>query len=192
MDTSFLDQAIVFAVQAHAGTPRRGKDFPYIVHPLEAMAITATMTGDQELLAAAVLHDVVEDTDYTVEDLEKKFGPRVAALVAGESDSLYENQSEAASWHIRKQEAIDRIKAQSREAKMVALGDKLSNMRAIYRDYHELGDKLWQRFHVTDVAEHAWHYRGLAASLAPLAATEAYKEFVDLMEKVFGSDVSKR
>ena len=54
MDTSFLDQAIVFAVQAHAGTPRRGKDFPYIVHPLEAMAITATMTGDQELLAAAV------------------------------------------------------------------------------------------------------------------------------------------
>jgi (p)ppGpp synthase/HD superfamily hydrolase len=192
MDTSFLDKAIVFAVQAHAGTPRRGKDFPYIVHPLEAMSITATMTGDQELLAAAVLHDVVEDTDYTVEDLKKKFGPRVAELVAGESDSLYENQSEAASWHVRKQEAIDRIKAQSREAQMVALGDKLSNMRAIYRDYHEMGDKLWQRFHVTDVAEHAWHYRGLAASLAPLAATEAYKEFVDLMEKVFGSDVSKR
>ena len=185
MDTSFLDQAIVFAVQAHAGTPRRGKDFPYIVHPLEAMAITATMTGDQELLAAAVLHDVV-DTDYTVEDLEKKFGPRVAALVAGESDSLYENQSEAASWHIRKQEAIDRIKAQSREAKMVALGDKLSNMRAIYRDYHELGDKLWQRFHVTDEAEHAWHYRGLAASLAPLADTEAYREFTALIDKVFG------
>ena len=192
MDTSFLDQAIVFAVQAHAGTPRRGKDFPYIVHPLEALAFTATMTGDQELLAAAVLHDVVEDTDYTVEDLEKKFGPRVTALVAGESDSLYENQSEAASWHIRKQEAIDRIKAQSREAKMVALGDKLSNMRAIYRDYHELGDKLWQRFHVTDEAEHAWHYRGLAASLAPLADTDAYKEFVDLMEKVFGPDAGKR
>jgi (p)ppGpp synthase/HD superfamily hydrolase len=188
MDTTFLDKAIIFAVQAHAGTPRRGKNFPYIVHPLEAMAITATMTGDQELLAAAVLHDVVEDTDCTVAELEQKFGPRVAALVAGESDSLYENQSEAASWHVRKQEAIDRIKAQSREAQMVALGDKLSNMRAIYRDYQELGDQLWQRFHVTDVAEHAWHYRGLAASLAPLAATEAYKEFVYLIGRVFGRE----
>ena len=56
LDTSLLDRALVFAVRAHAGTERRGKGFPYIVHPLEAVEIVATMTRDQELLAAAARH----------------------------------------------------------------------------------------------------------------------------------------
>ena len=72
-----------------AGTERRGKGFPYIVHPMEAVAIVSTMTSDQELLAAAALHDTVEDTDVTVEDLRKEFGNRIAALVADESDEPF-------------------------------------------------------------------------------------------------------
>ncbi|MBO4755561.1 MAG: bifunctional (p)ppGpp synthetase/guanosine-3',5'-bis(diphosphate) 3'-pyrophosphohydrolase, partial [Bacteroidales bacterium] len=81
LNTELLDRAIVFAVQAHAGTERRGKGFPYIVHPMEAMAIVSTMTADQELLSAAALHDTVEDTDVTVEELRTQFGDRIAALV---------------------------------------------------------------------------------------------------------------
>ena len=73
LDTSLLDRAIIYAVRAHAGTERRGKGFPYIVHPMEAVEIVATMTADQELLAAAALHDVVEDTSVSIEDLEKAF-----------------------------------------------------------------------------------------------------------------------
>ncbi len=69
LNTELLDRAIVFAVNAHAGTERRGKGYPYIVHPMEAMEIVATMTADQELLAAAALHDTVEDTEVTVEQL---------------------------------------------------------------------------------------------------------------------------
>ena len=86
IDTELLDRAIVFAVHAHAGTERRGKGFPYIVHPMEAVAIVATMTSDQELLAAAALHDTVEDTDTTVEQIRAAFGNRVAEIVAMESD----------------------------------------------------------------------------------------------------------
>ena len=86
LNTELLDRAIIFAVRAHAGTERRGKGFPYIVHPMEAVEIVATMTPDQELLAAAALHDTVEDTDVTVEQLRAEFGERVAALVADESD----------------------------------------------------------------------------------------------------------
>ena len=59
IDSSLLDRAIIFAVNAHQGVERKGKGFPYIVHPMEAMSIVATMTNDQELLAAAVLHDVI-------------------------------------------------------------------------------------------------------------------------------------
>ena len=185
LNTELLDRAIIFAVHAHAGTERRGKGYPYIVHPMEAVEIVATMTADQELLAAAVLHDTVEDTDVTVEQLRAEFGERVASLVADESDVMPEGMTEEDSWHQRKQAAIDRLSKASHDAKTVAMGDKLSNMRAIARDYAELGDALWNRFHTSDPKEHAWHYRGLADALRELDGTEAYREFESLINQVF-------
>ena len=185
LDTALLDRAIVFAVRAHAGTERRGKAFPYIVHPMEAVAIVATITRDQELLAAAVLHDTVEDTDVTIEQIREEFGCRIASLVASDTDTLQAGVCEADSWHTRKQAAIDRLARASREAKIVALGDKLSNMRAIARDYAEQGDELWNLFHVKNPKEHEWHYRGLAESLCELKDTYAYKEFEQLISQVF-------
>ena len=185
LDTTLLDRAIVFAVRAHAGTERRGKGFPYIVHPMEAVEIVATMTSDQELLAAAVLHDTVEDTDTTVEQIRTEFGDRIASLVASESDIVVDGVNEEDSWHARKQAAIDRLARASHDAKIVALGDKLSNMRAIARDYAQQGDALWNLFHVKDRKEHEWHYRGLAESLRELQDTFAYKEFEQLINQVF-------
>ena len=185
LDTQLVDRAIVFAVKAHAGTERRGKGFPYIVHPMEAMEIVATMTPDQELLAAAALHDTVEDTDVTIEQIRAEFGERIASLVAAESDDVVEGVSEEDSWHGRKQAAIDRLARAPHDAKMVALGDKLSNMRAIARDYAMQGDKLWSLFHTTDPKEHEWHYRGLANSLRELSDTFAFKEFELLINQVF-------
>ena len=174
LNTELLDHAIIFAVRAHAGTERRGKGYPYIVHPMEAMEIVATMTSDQELLAAAALHDTVEDTEVTMEQIRAEFGDRVADLVALETDEIpgqagndvmagHDRPSEEGTWHARKQAAIDRLAKASRDAKIVALGDKLSNMRAIARDYAVQGDALWNIFHVKD------------------------KEFEQLVEKVFGN-----
>ena len=185
LDTELLDRAIIFAVLAHAGTERRGKGYPYIVHPLEAVGIVATMTADQELLAAAALHDTVEDTGVTLEQIREEFGERVASLVADESDEMPEGVSEEDSWHGRKQAAIDRLSRASRDAKMVALGDKLSNMRAIARDYSVQGNALWNLFHAKDPKDHEWHYRGLAGALRELEDTFAYKEFITLIDQVF-------
>ncbi|MBO6191259.1 MAG: bifunctional (p)ppGpp synthetase/guanosine-3',5'-bis(diphosphate) 3'-pyrophosphohydrolase [Prevotella sp.] len=186
LDTTLLDRAIVFALRAHAGTERRGKGFPYIVHPLEAVEIVATMTADQELLAAAALHDTVEDTDVTIEQIREEFGEHIASLVEAESDIKVTGVSKEESWRIRKQAAIDRLAAAPLDAKMVALGDKLSNMRAIARDYSEQGDALWNLFRMKDRKDHEWHYRGLAASLRELQDTFAYKEFEQLINQVFG------
>ena len=205
LNTAVLDRAIIFAVKAHSGTERRGKGYPYIVHPLEAVEIVATMTKDQELLAAAALHDTVEDTDVTVEQIREEFGDRVAALVASETDQIPAGfsdstdkpwndgnvmpgacrASEEQTWHARKQAAIERLSKASREAKMVALGDKLSNMRAIARDYAVQGDALWNLFHAKDPKDHEWHYRGLADALRELDGTFAYKEFETLINQVF-------
>ncbi|MBR3627023.1 MAG: bifunctional (p)ppGpp synthetase/guanosine-3',5'-bis(diphosphate) 3'-pyrophosphohydrolase [Bacteroidaceae bacterium] len=185
IDTSLLDRAICFAVQAHAGLERKGKGFPYIVHPMEAMAIVATMTSDQELLAAAALHDTVEDTDVTVAELQELFGERVALLVAHESDVPLEGDA-SDTWHDRKTFAINLLKGAERDVKVVAMGDKLSNMRAIARDYAAIGDEIWNLFNVKDKAEHAWHYHGLADALSDLSDTPAYQEFYALVKSVFG------
>lgn len=189
MDTELLDRAIVFAVQAHHNSERRGKGFPYIVHPMEAVEIVATITPDQELLAAAALHDTIEDTDVTVEQLREAFGDRIANLVHAESDQidgkLFDGTNEEETWHARKQAAIDRLAKAPHDAKIVAMGDKLSNMRAIWRDYQTKGDELWNIFHVKDKASHEWHYRGLATSLKELEDTFAYQEFVRLIDEVF-------
>ena len=163
LDTTLLDRAIIFAVRAHAGTERRGKGFPYIVHPMEAVEIVATMTRDQELLAAAALHDTVEDTDTTVEQIREEFGDRIASLVASESDIVLEGLPAEDSWHARKQAAIDRLA----------------------RDYAQQGDALWNLFHAKDPKDHEWHYRGLADALRELEDTFAYQEFVKLINQVF-------
>lgn len=186
LETRLLDRAVVFAVRAHAGTERRGKGFPYIVHPLEAVGIVATMTSDQELLSAAVLHDTVEDTDITLEQIRAEFGNRIASLVATETDMPVGEMNLEKNWRIRKQTAIDRLASASRDAKIVALGDKLSNMRAIARDYSIQGDALWNLFRVKERKDHEWHYRGLVSALSELNDTFAYKEFSQLVDEVFG------
>ena len=185
LDTQLVDRAILFAVKAHSGTERRGKGFPYVIHPMEAMAIVATITPDPELLAAAALHETVEVTDITLDVLRAEFGERVAKLVADESDVFTEGKSEEEAWHQRKKAAIDRLARAPHDAKIVALGDKLSNMRAIARDYAAQGDALWNIFHAKDPKDHEWHYRGLADALRELQDTPAFQEFEQLINQVF-------
>ena len=77
-----IDRAAKFAEQAHKGAHRKGTRIPYIVHPLETALIASMLTNDEEILVAALLHDTIEDTDVTYEDLKQEFGTRVADLVA--------------------------------------------------------------------------------------------------------------
>ena len=181
MDTSLLDRAIQFAVQAHSGAQRRGKGFPYIVHPMEAMAIAATMTPDQEILAAAALHDVVEDTDVTLDDLRSQFGDRVAQLVDTESDHFKDDLD----WRARKEDSLKRLRGATRDEKIVALGDKLSNMRAIARDFTSKGEVFWDLFHIKEKSAHAWRYHALLDALSDLSDTYAYQEFEFLVNRIF-------
>lgn len=182
---TLLNKAIVFATSAHEGQLRKGTQIPYILHPLESAAIVGTMTTNDEIIAAAVLHDVVEDTNTTVEQIKEHFGDRVAALVASESEDKRENLSAESTWKIRKQETIDHLKTAPIEVKMITLGDKLSNIRAIHRDYNAIGDDLWQRFNQKDKNEHYWYYKSISGCLVDLDGYQAYKEYCELVEKTF-------
>ncbi len=183
LKTDLFDEAAKFAIEAHHGTERRGKAYPYIIHPMEAASIVATMTNDPEMLAAAMLHDTVEDTDVTLEQIRERFGDRVASLVQHETAPL----DDSLSWRQCKEIQASQLADAPYDSKVVALGDKLSNMRGITFDYRRHGDEVWKLFHApngkTDVE---WYYRSLAKALEELSDTLAYKEFVTLLVEVFG------
>ena len=105
-----VSEAIAFAVKAHDGMRRKKNEAPYILHPMEAAVIVGTMTNDQNLLAAAVLHDVVEDADITLEEIEEKFGRRVRELVESETENKRADLPPTATWRIRKEESLEVLK----------------------------------------------------------------------------------
>ncbi len=182
-----VSEAIAFAVKAHDGMRRKKNDAPYILHPMEAAVIVGTMTNDQSLIAAAALHDVVEDADITIEEIEEKFGARVRELVESETEDKRADMPPAESWRIRKEESLAVLKSTDDIAVlMVWLGDKLANMRAIYRDFKAEGVAMWQRFNQKDVNEQAWYYRSIAEFTSRLSDTSAWLEYKTLTELVFG------
>ena len=183
-------EAIAFAVKAHDGMRRKKSDAPYILHPLEAAVIVGTMSDDQNLIAAAALHDVVEDAGITIEEIEEKFGKRVRELVEAETENKREELPAADTWRIRKEESLEVLKnTDDLGVLMVWLGDKLANMRAIYRDWKVEGDAMWQRFNQKSVSEQAWYYTSIVKLTERISHTSAWIEYKALTEMVFGKGV---
>jgi len=181
---TLLTQAVIFAATAHDGAVRKGTDIPYLVHPMEAAAIAASLTSDEELLAAAVLHDVIEDCGVTAQELETRFGARVAGLVFAESQVPQGDPRE--SWVARKREAVRRLRVATPEEKLIALCDKLSNMRAISRDYERDGEAIFFKFHQHDKRLHAWYYHSCVELLrSEWEDTDAWRELRGLVLEVF-------
>lgn len=181
-----FSEAVVFAARAHDGMRRKANTIPYILHPMEAAQIAATMTDDQEILAAAVLHDTVEDAFVSAEEIEEKFGARVKMLVLSETENKREEISAEQSWQIRKQEALDLLSTcTDRSVKILYVADKLSNLRSISREYAVRGDTLWENFHQKDVKMHHWYYRSIAQATRELSDTFAWQEFDRLIDAFF-------
>ena len=176
-----IEEAAAFAERVHRGTFRKGTTIPYIVHPMETAVIVSGFTDEEEMIAAALLHDVVEDAGVTGEELEARFGCRVKELV------LAESEDKSKSWEQRKAFTLSHLADSSRDVKILALGDKLSNMRSTARDYMVIGDAVWERFNVKEKKMHAWYYCGIADALEELSTHFYYDEYMLLCRKVFGT-----
>ena len=184
-----VSEAVAFAVRAHDGMRRKKSDAPYILHPMEAAVIVGSMTDDQNLIAAAVLHDVVEDAGVTIEEIEERFGKRVRELVESETEDKRAELPPSSTWRIRKEESLAVLRGTEDIAVlMVWIGDKLANMRSIYRDFKKEGVAMWQRFNQKDPAEQAWYYRSIAKLTERLSDTSAWLEYKTLTELVFGEE----
>ncbi len=183
-----LQKAMVFAAMKHEGYVRKGTTIPYFTHVMEAMEIVSRMTEDEKVRAAAVLHDTLEDTPTTKEELIHFFGRRVADLVAAESENKRRDRPEAETWLERKLETIRHLEKAGTEIRMIALGDKLSNIRAIYRDYQVYGDRLWEKFNNPDPKAQGMYYCSLANAFLKdetIRATPAFREYAGLCAEVF-------
>lgn len=181
-----LEKAIAFALEKHSGQTRKLANSPYILHPLEVAAIVSTMTNDQETLAASVLHDTIEDTDTTYEEIEENFGRRVALLVMTETEDKRPNLPEWATWKLRKEETLAVLEnTKDLSVKMMWLGDKLSNIRSFYREVCINKVNIFEKLNQKDPAQQAWYYHTIIKALSDLDQTAAYKEFVFLVGKVF-------
>ena len=182
-----VSEAIAFAVKAHDGMRRKKSDAPYILHPMEAAVIVGTMTDDQNLIAAAALHDVVEDAGITIEEIEAEFGKRVRELVESETEDKRADLPPESTWRIRKEESLAVLENTNDIGVLIVwLGDKLANMRSIYRDWKIEGDAMWQRFNQKDANEQAWYYRSIVKLTERLSDTSAWLEYKTLTELVFG------
>ncbi len=178
--TKLLDKAIIYATHKHSGQLRKISHAPYILHPLEVAHILSTMTDDTEVISAGLLHDVVEGTDTSLEEIRKEFGDRVAALVASETEAKSKNDDKSATWKKRKEDSIKYLRQnQDIDVKRLWLADKLSNIRSMVNYYNILGHDLWSNFHQSDPQMHRWYYNSIAEILElDLNRTAAYKEFV--------------
>ena len=182
-----IDEAILFAAKAHQNEVRKGNGQSYIFHPVEVLSLVSLMSKDVEVLCAAVLHDTVEDTDVTIEEIKETFGSRVADLVSYESEDKRDNINKEQTWKERKREAID-LMAKSKDigAKMVCLADKVSNLRSLHLGLLDKGEDFWQVFNMKDPLMHYWYHDELRRVLSDLCDYSVYKEYCFLIDTIFG------
>ncbi len=169
-ESMMLHEAMMMAVKAHEGQFRKGTDIPYIVHPMEVLQILTAMGADTELLIAGVLHDAVEDTAVTAEDIRARFGDAVAELVC------HHTEDKSQSWEARKQATIHEIREGDRRVRYLIFADMLSNLRSQWADYQMVGEDLWARFNAPREKQ-SWYYSARLDAFDDLMKDENAADF---------------
>jgi len=179
-----VDLAIETALKFHAGRQRKGTVVPYVVHPLAVGIILAGAGCSDQVIAAGILHDTLEDTPITVDEIQDMFGHKVASLVVACSEP-----DKSLPWAIRKQDFIASMKNAPLDVRVITCADKLHNLRSMVRDLEALGDDLWKRFN-RGREEQAWYYEKLAEILCKRCDQGKYgwlfQNLKEEVERLFG------
>lgn len=175
-----LEEAIIYATVMHQGKIRKLGHTPFILHPLEVAQILSTMTDNEEIITAGILHDIVDDTDGTLSEIEKRYGRRVAYLVDSVSEQEFPGEEPGSTWKRRKEESLRVLKdSDDTGVQMVWLADKLANIRSLAGVYSEKGEALWSELHQSDPAMQRWYYQSIAEMVElALNKTGAFKELI--------------
>jgi GTP pyrophosphokinase len=179
--TARFADAVSLAMTLHAGDVRKGTRIPYIAHLLGVCSMVLADGGDEDEAIAALLHDALEDHGdrITAAELERRYGPRVAALVVGCSDTPAGFAGGAKPpWRQRKEDYLAHLRASSPDDLRVSLADKLYNARAILADLEIAGDIVWSRFNAGRDGQ-LWYYRALVDAFRVSGVSgRMFEEFV--------------
>jgi (p)ppGpp synthase/HD superfamily hydrolase len=170
---SLIDQAIGFAAKAHDGQRRKSGSIPYIAHPVGVAMILQQMGCSESVVVAGLLHDIVEDTKTTLDEVRQRFGDEVADIVA----ICTEPPRKTMNWESRKVSMIESLRDAPLEAKLVAAADKYHNLSHTLHNERKDGDSVWKRFG-RGKGQQAWYYRTVFDSiLANVSHPEEYPIF---------------
>ncbi|WP_019241533.1 MULTISPECIES: HD domain-containing protein [Bacillus] len=173
------DQALAFATKAHNGQTRKNSSQPYIEHPIRVAGILKDAHFREEVVIAALLHDVVEDCPVTIEEIKETFGKDVATIVA------YHTENKALSWEERKQHTIEVVQTAPLEVKALIVADKLDNLQSLIQQYDKLGEKVWTAFK-RGKKEQAWYNKSVVEAIKDIEdAPEFFKVYQKLVEQFF-------
>lgn len=148
--TPKVTKAIEKAAQLHNNQSRKGKDYlPYISHPYSVALLLSRYTTDEDVIAAGLLHDILEDVDkYSIESMEHDFGERVVRIVKEVSenrDGIFDHP-EKDPWTVCKERYINNLHIISHEGLMVSAADKIHNLNDTIQDFKNEGHGLWEKF----------------------------------------------
>lgn len=174
-----IEKALQIAGQAHEGQYRKHSKIPYITHPVAVGMILMKEGYSEEIIAAGILHDTIEDTSLSLEDVVRLFGPTIAGIVQGCSEP-----DKSLSWEARKEHTIEFLKLASKEIRTVACADKLHNIKSILNDYEQCGDLVWERFN-RGRDQQEWYYRNIVNSLGYSSSFKLLDELKDEVDRLF-------
>jgi (p)ppGpp synthase/HD superfamily hydrolase len=174
-----IEKALQTAAKAHEGQYRKGTDIPYITHPVAVGMMLMKAGYSDEMAAAGILHDTVEDTDLSLQEIERLFGSKVAEIVEGCSEP-----DKSLSWEERKVHTIEYLKTAPMEIRAVACADKLHNIRSIARDIEQFGPSVWERFK-RGKEKQEWYYRQVIVSLGTQSEFELLTELQQEVDRLF-------
>ncbi len=155
-----LQRAFRYAAEKHEGQTRKQTAVPYLSHLMAVASLVLEAGGDEDLAIAALLHDVVEDCGGMprLREIRRRFGPRVAKIVEGCTDSFGEPKRE---WVERKKDYLREVRHADVDTRLVSASDKLHNVRTILSDYRQHGEAIWARFSGKKEGT-LWYYRALS------------------------------
>lgn len=180
-----LYKAYAYAAEAHRGQYRKGTHMPYLTHIITTVGYAMELTDDIEVLQAAILHDTVEDTDVTLEDLKAEFGDRVSKLVEAETEDKRHGIPASDTWEIRKSETIAHLKDREIDVKKIVLADKTANLESIVKEWRHDGDVVWKKFNQPDIKKQAWYFKAIREQLPELYDTSVMKKYDEYIRILF-------
>jgi len=180
-----FDHALLFASQVHRKQDRKKSGIPYLSHLMGVAAIVLDYGGDEDMGIAALLHDAAENHGgrAMLRVIEQMFGPRVAKIVDGCTDSYGDEGKAKPKWYPRKRRYLRRVRNEDVETRFVSAADKLYNARAILRDVRQYGDPAFERFSAPKVKT-LWYYRALVREFRAAGVTPLLKPLLDELDRV--------